>query len=132
MSLAAAERLGENVSERNHLTASLVTSLVFIGAYLISFTTSASGKVAFAAVVANNIAVMLTPCLFIIGIRSIKLMPFKLGLIGLLASIAVIIIMFLPSSSALTVLALTGALFTVVENIDAWAKEHYSKGESNE
>ena len=132
MSLAAAERLGENVSERIHLTASLVTSLVFIGAYLISFTTSASGKVAFAAVVANNIAVMLTPCLFIIGIRSIKLMPFKLGLIGLLASVAVIIIMFLPSSSALTVLALTGALFTVVENIDAWAKEHYSKGESNE
>ena len=132
MSLAAAEKLGEDVSGRNYLSASLITSLVFIFAYLISFTTSASGKVAFAAVVANNISVMLTPCLFVIGIKSIKIMPFKLGLIGLLVSVAVIIIMFLPSSSALTVLALTGAFFTVVENIDAWAKEHYSKGENNE
>jgi hypothetical protein len=40
--------------------------------------------------------------------------------------------MFLPFSSAPTVLALTGAFFIVIEAIDAWAKEHYSKGENNE
>jgi hypothetical protein len=132
MSLAASERLGEDVSQRNYMTASLVTSLVFIRAYLVTFTTNASGKVSFAAIVANNIAVMLIPCLFVIGLKAIRIIPFKFGLIGLLIVIAIIIIMFLPFSSAPTVLALTGAFFIVIEAIDAWAKEHYSKGENNE
>ena len=130
MSLAASEKIGEDVSQRNHISASLVTSLVFVGAYLISFTTNSSGNVALSAVIASNIAFMLTPCLLIVGIKAIRIIPFKLGLLGLLITIAIIIIMFLPFSSALTVLALTGAFFIVIEAIDEWAKEHYSKGEN--
>ena len=132
MSLAISERLGENIKSRNQMTTDTVTSLLFVAAYLISFTTSSSGKTALAAVVANNFALMLTPCLVIIGIKALKKMPLMLGIIGLLLSIAVFILIFLPSSSALRVLALTGAFFTVIESIDAWAKEHYSKGDKNE
>ena len=128
MSLAASERIGEDVTGRNFMSADLVSALVFVIAYITSLSTSASGGVAFAAVVANNIAIILTPCLFVIGLRSLKLMPFKLGIIGLILTGAVIIVIFLSASSAFTILALTGALYTVVVSIDSWAKEHYSKG----
>ena len=130
MSLAVSERLGEDIRRRNFMSADVVSALLFIVTYITSFATSASGGISFAAVVASNIAMMLTPCLFIIGLRSLKLMPFRLGLIGLILTGAVIVIIFLPSSSALTVLALTGALYTVVVSVDAWAKDHYSKGDN--
>jgi hypothetical protein len=101
-----------------------LSAVLFIIFYILSFTTDASGNVAFISVIAVNLALMLLPGLLIIGIRALTRMIFKLGFIGLILVAAAV---FATFSFSIYVLALIGAAYTVIINIDAWAKNHYSK-----
>ena len=130
ISVTLSERMGYEAPKDNYITADIYTAIVFAAAYLVSFASGASGGTSLAAVVGSNISLMLTPCLFIVGLRSLKLMPYKLGIIGILFSMGTIILIFVSSSSAFTVFAIAGAAYTVINSVDAWAKQHYSKGEN--
>lgn len=128
--LTTSERAGDNVKSRNYITCDSAAAVIFVIAYLFSFTTGASGGQSLLAAVGSNVSIILTPCLFIVGLKAIRIMPFRLGLIGLLFSIAVFVLIFISSSSFFTVLALAGACYTLIASVDTWAKNHYSKGES--
>ena len=130
MSVSLSDRFGEEPPKDNYITADVCTAAVFIIAYLFSFSSGASSGVSIESVVGSNIALMLTPCLFVVGLRSLKMMPYKLGIIGLLFSIATIVMLFISESSAFTVFALAGAIYTLISSTDAWAKRHYNKGEN--
>ena len=130
ISVTLSERIGEDAPKDNYITADLYTAVIFIIAYLFSFSSGASSGLSIEAVVGSNVALMLTPCLFIVGLRSLKLMPYKFGIIGVLFSIATIVMIFVSESSAFTIFALSGAVYTLINSVDAWAKQHYSKGEN--
>ena len=106
------------------LTYSTISAIVFIACYVLSFTTDSSGNVAFISTVGANLAFMLLPGLLIIGITALVKMIFKLRLIGLILAAALIFATFFFS---LFILALLGAAYTIIVNIDVWAKDHYSK-----
>ena len=128
--ISLSARDGEDIKKRCYVTCDSTAALLFIASYLASFTTSASGGTSLLAVIGMNISIILTPCLFIVGLKSIKAMPLRLGFIGLLLSIAVFALVFISSASVFTVFALAGACYTMIAAIDEWAKKHYSKGES--
>ena len=130
ISVSLSDRIGEEPPKDNYISADVCTAAVFILAYIFSFSSGASSGISLESVVGSNIALMLTPCLFVVGLRSLKLMPYKLGFIGLLFSFATIIMIFVSESSAFTVFALAGAIYTLISATDAWAKRHYSKGEN--
>ena len=130
MAVSLSDRIGEDAPKDNYITADVCTAAVFILAYVFSFSSGASSGISIESVVGSNIALMLTPCLFVVGLRSLKMMPYKLGFIGLLFSIATIVMLFVSESSAFTVFALAGAIYTLIASTDAWAKQHYKKGEN--
>ena len=130
MTVSLSEKIGEEPPKDNYITADVCTAAVFLLAYVFSFSSGASSGISIESVVGSNIALMLTPCLFIVGLRSLKMMPYKLGFIGILFSIATIVMLFVAESSAFTVFALAGAIYTLISSTDAWAKRHYNKGEN--
>ena len=129
-SVSLSDRIGEEPPKDNYIAADVCTAAVFIVAYIFSFSSGASSGISIESVVGSNLALMLTPCLFVVGLRSLKMMPYKLGIIGLLFSIGTIVMLFVSESSAFTVFALAGAIYTLISYTDAWAKQHYNKGEN--
>jgi hypothetical protein len=118
------------------LTASVTGALVFIIAHILTYTTSSSGGISLAAVIGANLCYILMPLLALKGYEAFKLMIEKFFLFGLIAAtgiaIAIFVLSSLTSSSALIMVALLGALYVVIAEIDKWAKEYYGKGELNE
>lgn len=108
------------------LVYSPVSAIMFVLFYIISFTTNASGNAAFAAVVCANLSMMLLPGLLVVGTRAMGKMILKLGIIGLILAALVIFVSF---SFSLYVLALLGAIYTVVASADAYSKSRPNKGE---
>lgn len=112
---------------KDPITVSCTSALVFLAAYLLSFTTSASNTTSFLGVVALNISLILFPALIAIGFRAMTRLPRKLGFLALIIWIAIILIANSLSASILTVLALIGAFYIVIVHTDSWAKDHYAK-----
>lgn len=117
----------EDATVTDKLRITTLTALLFIIAHIVSFTTDASGNLSLVAIAASNIALILLPSLIIVSVRAIAALPRKLGIFGLILGIGIIFIVF---SSSIYVLALVGTAYTLVTNIDEWAKDHYSKGGS--
>lgn len=115
--------------EATLLTVSVPAAVIFLIAYLLSFATSAEGGLSLVAIVGNNVAIMLIPCLILKGFTALKAIPLRLGFLGLLIS-GGIIIFILSSPSAPSLLALVGAFFVLIVSIDRWAKDHFGKGEN--
>lgn len=115
--------------EATLLTVSVPAAVIFLVAYLLSFATSAEGGLSIIAIIGNNVAIMLTPCLILKGIAALKALPLRLGFWGILISGGIIIFILL-SPSALSLLALVGAFFVLIVSIDRWAKDHFGKGDN--
>ena len=128
--LSLSARDGEDIKKRCYITCDSTAALLFIVSYLASFTTGASGSTSLLAVIGMNVSIILTPCLFIVGLKAVKAMPLRLGFVGLLLSIAVFLLVFMSSASVFTVFSLAGACYILIAAVDKWAKKHYSKGES--
>ena len=116
-------------SKNIRITVSAHAAWIFIVAYILSFTTDSSNMISFTANVGLNICIMLLPCLVYVGFSAISALPKRLGLLGLILWGGVIMLIFMSSSSFLFVFALIGAIYIAIRNLDAWAKDHYSKGD---
>ncbi|MBR4032219.1 MAG: DUF2232 domain-containing protein [Clostridia bacterium] len=112
------------------LSVSAITALVFLLAYIMSFTTDASNNTSFIAVVFGNISFMLIPCLALTGIGAIMILPKKFGILGVIPIVLLIVLLFNKLSSFFILLALVGAFFVITRKIDSWAKEFYNKGDN--
>ena len=115
--------------ETTRITVSATAALVFIVSYVLSFATSAAGSISIAAVVGNNVCLILMPCLLLKGLEALKALPFKLGFFGLLIAAGLIAFMISVAASLPMLLALIGAFFVLIVSVDAWAKGFYGKGE---
>lgn len=113
------------------ISMSIISSLIFIIAFVASYTTDGAGNRIMISAVADNICLILLPGLMAVGFDMMKSLPNKIGLwIAMLAWIALIILTILTETSFMLALAFTGAAYTVIIRIGDWAKDHYSKGEN--
>lgn len=112
------------------LTVSVSAAIVFIVAYILSFSTDSHGNVSLTAIVGGNLSIILAPVLFITGFSAIKSLPKRFGLFGIIIMIVLLILIFAMFSQLPIILALTGAFSIIFKNVDSWAKEHYGKGEN--
>ena len=112
------------------LTVSVSAAIVFIVAYILSFSTDSHGNISLTAIVGGNLSIILAPVLFITGFSAIKSLPKRFGLFGLIIMIVLLILIFAMFSQLPIILALTGAFSIIFKNVDSWAKEHYGKGEN--
>lgn len=110
------------------IKASVAAALVYVAAYICSFTTGASSAPSFVAVVAGNIGFMLLPLLLCVGFGFMTSLPRKIGVLALAAWLGAGAVAYLLSSSLIDIIALVGAFYTLLVSIEAWAGEHYSKG----
>jgi hypothetical protein len=113
------------------ISMSVISALIFIIAFVASYTTDGAGNRVMISAVADNICLILLPGLMAVGFDMMKSLPNKIGLwIAMLAWIAIIILTIITGTSFMLALAFTGAAYTVVIRIGDWAKDHYSKGEN--
>jgi hypothetical protein len=110
------------------ISVSTVTAIVFIGAHVCSFTSGPNTSTPLTAIVATNLCLILCPCLIYKAMQGFKALLIKLGILGLLICGALIACAFFITTSPLLVIALIGAFYTIIAAVDAWAKDHYSKG----
>ena len=111
------------------IAASVAAAIVYVAAYICSFTTGVSSAPSFVAVAAGNISLILLPLLLYVGFGFLIGLPKKIGFLALVVWAATFVAAYLLSSSVVDILALVGAFYTLLINIDVWAEEHYSKGE---
>lgn len=110
------------------LKASVAAGIVYVAAYICSFTTGSSGSISFVSVAAGNISLILLPLLVYVGFSCLTRLPKKIGFLSLLAWLGVAVASYMLASSIIEIIALVGAFHTLLLNIDSWAEEHYSKG----
>ena len=110
------------------IKASVAAGLIYVAAYICSFTTGSSGSISFMSVAADNVGLMLLPLLLCVGFSCLTRLPKKIGLLSLLAWLGVAVASYMLSSSIIEIIALVGAFYTLLLNVDSWAEEHYSKG----
>ena len=122
--------LDEHLSPKaTTLTVSVAASFVFAIAFIMSFSLDAFNQTSIVAVVATNICIALTPAFFIMSVRAVKALPQRLGVIGLLLSVALSFnVMFFFTSSPF-ILPLVGAIYVILGAVDTWAKDFYGKGD---
>ena len=111
------------------IKAGMAASAIFAISYLLTFTTGASAGPSFVAVVAQNLCLIFFPVLFLSGADAVIGLPRRIGILAVGAWIGVILFSSLSGSSIITVIALAGAIVTLISGIDSWAEQHYSKGE---
>ncbi len=111
------------------IKASSSAAIVYIIAHIFSFTSSASNAPSFAASLGSNISLILLPLLLCVGFNFVADLPKKIGFFALLAWGGIALAAFILSSSVVEMIALLGAFYTIIACIDAWAGEHYRKGE---
>ncbi len=110
------------------IKASSAAGIVYVAAYICSFTTGASGSLSFVAIAAGNINLILLPLLLYVGFGFLTHLPKKIGFLSVLAWLGVAVASYMLASPIIDIIALVGAFYTLLTNIDAWAEEHYSKG----
>ncbi len=111
------------------IRASVMSALVFLTAHICSFTSGASNNGSIFSSVAMNISLILLPLMLSVGGGFLFSLPHKLGFLAIVIWIGTVMLSAMLSSSLISVLALIGSFYTIVVSVDAWAKEHYSKGE---
>ena len=105
-------------------------ALLYILAVVLSFALDPYNEISVIAIVADNICLILSPALLIMTGRALRALPAKLGFIGLLISGFLVLFMILAFYAFPMIVALVGAVYVLIISVDAWAKEHYSKGEN--
>lgn len=115
--------------EMTRITVSVPAALIFVIAYVLSFATSAAGEISLAAVIGNNLCLMLMPCLLLKGLEAFRALLLRLGFFGLLIVAGLIAFMVSAFNSLPMLLALIGAFFVIIVSVDIWAKGFYGKGE---
>ena len=121
------ELLDDNTTE---LSMGIITPFVYVIALVLSFSLDPHNNVSVVAVVADNLCLIFAPGLLVMASRVIRILPGKLGFIGLLISGALILFMILAFCYFPMSIPLVGAGYVIAIHIDAWAKEHYSKGDN--
>lgn len=111
------------------IKASITASAIFAVSYVLTFTSGAAAGPSFVAVVAQNLCLIFFPVLFLSGADAVIGLPRRIGILAVGAWIGVILFSSLSGSSIITVVALVGAIVTLISGIDRWAEQHYSKGE---
>lgn len=111
------------------INASLAAALIFVAAHVLSYTSSSTHAPSFFAIASENLSLVLLPALLAVGFRVMTELPRKIGFLALVAWIGAVLFANLLSMSILTVLALVGAFYIIFVRTDAWAKDHYAKGE---
>ncbi len=122
----------DSSSETERMHISLVAAFLYIVSHILSFTTAPDGRYSFLSVVAENIAIVLLPCMLLLGFESLRLLANK-GVGGFFAMLGIVIGgIFIVSSyqiSLFTFLAFVGAVGIMLLRLDKWAKKYYKKGE---
>lgn len=113
------------------ITASVITAFLFVIALVLSFSLDPHNNTSIVAVVAENICIILFPALGLMTLEAIRYLPSRLGLLGLILSAAVILLIIVAVFFSFPmIIAVVGAVYVIAVKVDAWAKEHYSKGEN--
>ena len=110
------------------IKASVMAAIVYAVAYICSVTTGASSAPSFIAAVAANISLILLPLLLCVGFGFMTSLPKKIGFLALVAWLGAFALTYWLASSLMDIIALVGAFYTLLVNINLWAEEHYSKG----
>jgi hypothetical protein len=113
------------------IKASVAAAIVYTAAHIFSYTSSVSSAPSFTAAVGANVSLIFLPLLLYVGFEFMAHLPQKLGFLALLVWLGIFMAAYLLSSSVLDIIALIGAFYTLLVNIDLWAEEHYSKGEDS-
>ena len=128
--LLEAYGLDEHLSpEATTLTVSVAAAFIFAIAFIMSFSLDSFNQSSIIAVVATNICIALTPAFFMMSLKAAKALPQRLGVIGLLLSIALTFIVMFFFTASPFILPLVGAIYVILGAVDTWAKEFYGKGD---
>ncbi len=111
------------------IRATVMSAIVFVIAHICSFTSGASDRGSVFSAAAMNISLILLPLMLSVGVGFLASLPHRIGFLAIVIWIGTVILSAVLSSSLISVFALIGSFFTIVMGVDAWAKEHYSKGE---
>lgn len=118
------------------LTASAVSALIYIIAHVLTYTTGASGGTTVIAAVGANLCYILLPLYVLKGYEAFKFLLEKFYFWGMIAAIGIAIAVFMfssaSSSSVFVLIALVGAFYVIISEIEKWAKDHYGKAEQRE
>ena len=116
-------------SAETPITVSATAAIVFLVAHVFSFTSGASHAPSFIAIAAENLSLILLPALLLIGWEKVAALPKKIGFLAIAVWIGIVLASSALSASIISVLALIGAFCIIFASTDAWAKDHYRKGE---
>ncbi len=116
-------------SSETPISVSCTAAIVFLIAHVFSYTTGASHAPSFVAIAAENLALILTPALLLIGWEKVAALPKKIGFLAIAVWIGIVLATSALSASIISVLALIGAFCIIFARTDLWAKDHYRKGE---
>ena len=121
--------LDEYLTEKaTTLTVSVAASFIFAIAFIMSFSLDSFNQTSIVAVVATNICIALTPAFFMMSVKAVKALPKRLGVIGLLLSIAITFTVMFFFTASPFILPLVGAIYVILGAVDTWAKDFYGKG----
>lgn len=112
------------------LTVSVAASVIFAVAHVMSFAVDSTNRISIAATVCANLCIALAPGLAMMGIKAVKALPRRMGVKGVLISIAIVAAVILLFAASPLLLPLVGAIYVIMGAIDLWAKDFYGKGES--
>ena len=114
-------------SKTSSVQMSTISAVLFVTAYIFSFTTDSAGNLDLVSAVAENLRIILTPGLLLAGIDAVGALLRKLRIGGLFFIILIIAAFMWLSDYILLLLAALGAIFIIVRAVDEWAKEHYKE-----
>lgn len=106
---------------------STVSAVIFIAAYIFSFTTDSAGQIDIVGTVAENLRLILTPGMMLMGIDALGAIMRRLRLAGFLVILLIIGAFMWLSSYVALILSALGAIYLIVRATDTWATEHYKK-----
>ena len=128
--------LGFERARKEKLSVSLECAVIYIVAFILSYTTGASGGVSLVSVVGTNLCLMLMLLFVVLGFDAMQHLVEKLRFAGVLVAAGLMLSTFflssLASTSVLCLLALIGAFYVVIVNIGQRATDYFGKGETNE
>ena len=123
--------LDEHLSpESTTFTVSSVSAIVFMAAFILSFSLDSFNQISIVGVVCGNLCIALTPAFSIMFFRAIKALNRRMGARGILLSVVLIAFVLLMFAASPMILPLIGAIYIILGAVDTWAKDFYGKGDN--
>ncbi len=107
------------------ITMSIYAAGIFIICYILSLSTDVAGNPDILSAISQNLCIILTPGLFIVGLEAVGALMKKLRGLGFFLILLLMIGILALSEYILDIMAGLGAVYIIIKAIDKWAEKHY-------